>query len=147
MHPLRFPNSGIKAKVYMRKISFKLCVIRLNRVESFYAFLLRFRSEDSEEEGRPATASPHIGPTTHGQVGCKGQPTATKAPASMCGQGCPSMCDRPQPGRRGWLPAARSQGAAPRPGLPPVRATAPAGAAPEQGGTARRPRASATTTA
>ncbi|RRT36701.1 hypothetical protein B296_00039613 [Ensete ventricosum] len=42
MLPLRFPNSSIKAKVFMRKIGFKLCVMRLNRVESFYAFLLHF---------------------------------------------------------------------------------------------------------
>ncbi|RWV82009.1 hypothetical protein GW17_00056523 [Ensete ventricosum] len=41
MHPLRFPNSGIRAKVFMRKIGFKLRVMRLNRVESFYAFIVR----------------------------------------------------------------------------------------------------------
>ncbi|RZS25786.1 hypothetical protein BHM03_00059046 [Ensete ventricosum] len=56
MHPLRLSNSGIRAKVFMRKIGFKLRVMRLNRVECFYAFVLHFRSEGSEEEGRPATA-------------------------------------------------------------------------------------------
>ncbi|RZR83061.1 hypothetical protein BHM03_00009609 [Ensete ventricosum] len=57
MHPLRFPNSGIGAKVFMRKIGFKLPMMRLYRVELFYAFLLYFRSEGSEEEGRPVTHS------------------------------------------------------------------------------------------
>ncbi|RWV79933.1 hypothetical protein GW17_00058871 [Ensete ventricosum] len=41
MHPLRFPNSGIRTKVFVRKISFKLRVMRLNRVESFNAFAAR----------------------------------------------------------------------------------------------------------
>ncbi|RWW60882.1 hypothetical protein BHE74_00032082 [Ensete ventricosum] len=86
MLSLRFPNNGIKAKVFVRKIDFKLRVMRLNRVESFYAFLLRFRSEGSEEEGRPATASPHARPATHSQA-------ATKAPckgAVDCSQGQPA---------------------------------------------------------
>ncbi|RWW07759.1 hypothetical protein GW17_00028843 [Ensete ventricosum] len=57
MHLLWFPNSGIRAKVFVRKISFKLHVMRLNHIELFYVFLLRFRSKHSEEEeGRPATA-------------------------------------------------------------------------------------------
>ncbi|RWW23102.1 hypothetical protein GW17_00012674 [Ensete ventricosum] len=71
MHPLRFPNSGIRAKVFIRKIGFKLRVMRLNRVESFYAFLLHFRNEGSEEEGWPATTSPHTRPATHGQAAAK----------------------------------------------------------------------------
>ncbi|RWV76945.1 hypothetical protein GW17_00062301 [Ensete ventricosum] len=41
MHPLRFPYSGIKAKVFVRKIGFKLRVMRLNHVESFNAFAAR----------------------------------------------------------------------------------------------------------
>ncbi|RZS04903.1 hypothetical protein BHM03_00035300 [Ensete ventricosum] len=45
--------------------------MRLNHVESFYAFLLHFRSEDSEEEGRPTTASPHARLATHGQAAAK----------------------------------------------------------------------------
>ncbi|RRT62600.1 hypothetical protein B296_00022511 [Ensete ventricosum] len=57
MLPLRFPNSGIRAMVFMRKISFKLHVMRLNSIESFYVFLLRFYSEGNEE-GRPTTARP-----------------------------------------------------------------------------------------
>ncbi|RRT50193.1 hypothetical protein B296_00004060 [Ensete ventricosum] len=81
MHPLRFPNSGIRAKVFMRKIDFKLHVIRLYCVESFYAFLLRFHSE---EEGRPAMANPHAGSATHDQADYKGQLAAVKAPCK-CG--------------------------------------------------------------
>ncbi|RWV88548.1 hypothetical protein GW17_00049356 [Ensete ventricosum] len=79
MHPLRFPNSGIKAKVFVRKIGFKLRVMRLYHVESFYAFFLYFRSEDSEEEGRQATASPHTRPATHGQ----GQPARGGHPLGL----------------------------------------------------------------
>ncbi|RWV76791.1 hypothetical protein GW17_00062486 [Ensete ventricosum] len=61
MLPLRFRNSVIRAKIFVQKISFKLRVMRLNRVESFYAFLLHFYSKGNEEEGRPATASPMYG--------------------------------------------------------------------------------------
>ncbi|RWW10099.1 hypothetical protein GW17_00026375 [Ensete ventricosum] len=43
---------------------------------------------------------------------------------------------RPQLGRREWLPATRSQVAASWPGLSPSRAAAPIGAAAVQGGTA-----------
>ncbi|RWV83093.1 hypothetical protein GW17_00055348 [Ensete ventricosum] len=39
MHPLRFPDNGIRAKVFVRKIGFKLRVMRLNRVELFYALV------------------------------------------------------------------------------------------------------------
>ncbi|RRT61180.1 hypothetical protein B296_00027716, partial [Ensete ventricosum] len=92
MLPLKFPNSDIRTKVFIRKIGFKLHVMRLNRVESFYAFLLCFHSEGSEEEGRLATASPHIGSATHGQVAAKAlarrRPVVAKA--SLQGQ-------RPQP--------------------------------------------------
>ncbi|RZS19666.1 hypothetical protein BHM03_00052099 [Ensete ventricosum] len=79
MLPLRFPYSGIRAKVFVRKIGFKLCVMRLYRVKSFNALLLHFRSEGSEEEGRPATASPHAGTTTYGQA-------AAKAPRISCSE-------------------------------------------------------------
>ncbi|RWW05840.1 hypothetical protein GW17_00030864 [Ensete ventricosum] len=41
--------------------------------------VLRIHSKNSEE-GRLARASPHAGLTTHGQVGCKGQSAAAKAP-------------------------------------------------------------------
>ncbi|RWV79686.1 hypothetical protein GW17_00059145 [Ensete ventricosum] len=57
---LRFPNSGIRAKIFVRKIGFKLRVMRLNHVESFYSFLLRYYSERCEE-GQPATAKPPAG--------------------------------------------------------------------------------------
>ncbi|RWV93837.1 hypothetical protein BHE74_00044701 [Ensete ventricosum] len=69
MLPPRFPNSGIRAKVFVRKISLKLRVMILNRVESFYALLLYFRSEGSEEEGRLAMASP---PPAARAVACTG---------------------------------------------------------------------------
>ncbi|RWV84941.1 hypothetical protein GW17_00053308 [Ensete ventricosum] len=65
MH-LRFPNSGIRAKVFIRKIGFKLRVMRLNRVESFYVLLLHFRSKGSEERGWPVTARPPAGAASHG---------------------------------------------------------------------------------
>ncbi|RZR75532.1 hypothetical protein BHM03_00060334 [Ensete ventricosum] len=70
MHPLWFLNSGIRAKVFVRKIGFKLCVMRLNRVESFYVFLRHFRSEGNEEEEQPGMAQP---PT-------RGRPAAAKDP-------------------------------------------------------------------
>ncbi|RWW45296.1 hypothetical protein BHE74_00048875 [Ensete ventricosum] len=73
MHPLGFPNSNIKAKVFMRNSGFKLHMMRLNHVESFYAFLLRFRSKHNEEEdGRPATARPPTRVVGHGLATCKG---------------------------------------------------------------------------
>ncbi|RWV84229.1 hypothetical protein GW17_00054069 [Ensete ventricosum] len=54
--------------------------MRLNCIESFYAFLSCFLSEGSEKEGQPATASPHTGLATHGQTDCKGQSVAAKGP-------------------------------------------------------------------
>ncbi|RRT80109.1 hypothetical protein B296_00006237 [Ensete ventricosum] len=42
MLSLRFPNNGIKSKVFVRKIGFKLHVMRLNHVELLYTFVLRF---------------------------------------------------------------------------------------------------------
>ncbi|RWV85164.1 hypothetical protein BHE74_00048903 [Ensete ventricosum] len=92
MHLLRFPNNGIRPKVFVRKIGFKLRAMRLNCVESFYAFLLRFRSEGNKEVGQQGIARP---PT-------RGRPTAAKAPLRRC--------DRPRPGRMGRLPAAHLQG-------------------------------------
>ncbi|RRT34937.1 hypothetical protein B296_00058441, partial [Ensete ventricosum] len=74
MHPLRFPNSGIRVKVFIGKISFKLRVMRLNHVESFYVFLLRFRSE---EEGQLGMARPSAkGAVGYGQAPCKGRSPA-----------------------------------------------------------------------
>ncbi|RWV77636.1 hypothetical protein GW17_00061509 [Ensete ventricosum] len=57
--------------------------MRLNHVESFYAFLLCFCSEGSEEEEQPATTIPHARPATHGKAGCKGQPVAAKTPCKV----------------------------------------------------------------
>ncbi|RWW25164.1 hypothetical protein GW17_00010509 [Ensete ventricosum] len=117
----KFPNSGIRAKVFMRKIGFKLRVMRLNHVESFYVFLLHFRSKHSEEEdGRPATTRPLAGAVGCGQVGplqrgdllrlmppARGRSAVAKAPckgATGCGQG-PMHRGRPAPASLQGRPA------------------------------------------
>ncbi|RWW16978.1 hypothetical protein BHE74_00058914 [Ensete ventricosum] len=98
--------------------------MRLNCVESFYAFLLRFRSEGSEEDGRPAMANPHVGSATHDQADCKGQSTTAKAPCKGSAYG---RRHHPRSGRKGQPPAARPQVAAARYkatwGSPAARAT------------------------
>ncbi|RZS02951.1 hypothetical protein BHM03_00033050 [Ensete ventricosum] len=76
MLSLRFPNSCIKAKVFVQKIGFKLHVIRLNRVESFYALLLHFYNKRSEKTGQSTMARPLTGAVGHGLATCKGAPTA-----------------------------------------------------------------------
>ncbi|RWW54691.1 hypothetical protein BHE74_00038714 [Ensete ventricosum] len=107
-----------QSQVFERKIGFKLRVMRLNRVESFYAFLLHFRSEGSPSKGQPgmAMASPLQGRSTtcKGVAGCgqapyKGWPAAAKAPckgATGCGQA--SCKGRPPVGAatRKWRPPA-----------------------------------------
>ncbi|RWV81148.1 hypothetical protein GW17_00057461 [Ensete ventricosum] len=80
MHSLRYPNSGIRAKAFMRKIGFKLRVTRLNRVELFFAFWLYFHNEGNEEEGQQCMARPPA----------RGRLTTAKAPLQRC--------DRLQPG-------------------------------------------------
>ncbi|RWV83917.1 hypothetical protein GW17_00054414 [Ensete ventricosum] len=90
MHPLKFPNSCIRAKVFMRKIGFKLRVMRLNRVESFYTFLLHFHSEGNEEEGRPAMVSPHARPAIHGQAATKDPARGRSVAARASLQGRPA---------------------------------------------------------
>ncbi|RZS15271.1 hypothetical protein BHM03_00047083 [Ensete ventricosum] len=128
-HPLRFPNSGIRAKVFVRKIGFKLRVMRLNRIELFYAFLLRFHSKGNEEEGQQGMARPHA----------RGWPAAAKAPLQWGGRLRPSPPQGQQPARgdhpEGQHPPASTTGCANdqaargniRKGLPP--ATRPQGAA------------------
>ncbi|RWW37644.1 hypothetical protein BHE74_00057211 [Ensete ventricosum] len=77
MLPLRFPNSGIRAKVFMRKISFKLRVMRLNRVESFYAFLLRFAVKTAKRRGSRAWPGHlQVGGRLQPRPPCKGWPPA-----------------------------------------------------------------------
>ncbi|RWV82706.1 hypothetical protein GW17_00055771 [Ensete ventricosum] len=101
----------------------------LNRVESFYAFLLRFRSEGSPCKGQPgmATTSPLDGAVGHLQGGdrlqprppCKGAATrkgSSSAGTTGCGQ--PVRGCRQWPGHKGLLLAARPQGAAAREVLP-----------------------------
>ncbi|RRT71075.1 hypothetical protein B296_00031472, partial [Ensete ventricosum] len=88
-----FPNSGIRAKVFVQKIGFKLGVMRLNRVESFNAF----RSEGIKKGLAVA--------------GCKEQLVAPKAPY----KGRPpavAAAPRARMAARGheWLPTACPQG-------------------------------------
>ncbi|RZS05308.1 hypothetical protein BHM03_00035797 [Ensete ventricosum] len=93
MHPLRFPNSGIKAKVFVRKISFKLRVMRLNRVELFYALVAAIGNKSRRcLRGRGGhlhvvcmqrwlvMARPLAGAVGHGLATCKGRPVVAKAP-------------------------------------------------------------------
>ncbi|RWV85222.1 hypothetical protein GW17_00053002 [Ensete ventricosum] len=127
MHPLKFPNSGIRAKVFMRKIGFKLYVIRLYRVESFYVFLLRFRREGSEEEGRqprptplqgrPPTARPQPRPPARGLLGPArkgGQrfPRGQQLPMGMADCGQPAGVATPWQGgcQRAWAATAYATG-------------------------------------
>ncbi|RWV86554.1 hypothetical protein GW17_00051545 [Ensete ventricosum] len=108
MLPLRFPNCGIRAKVFEQKIGFKLRAMRLNRVEIFYAFLLRFYSEAARK-----------GVAGHNQSPLQGKPARKgQLPAGVA---TPIGGDRLRSGRKCRLPAARLQGAAPRLRLPLVR--------------------------
>ncbi|RZS23249.1 hypothetical protein BHM03_00056143, partial [Ensete ventricosum] len=140
MFPLRFPNSGIIA---------------------------RQRGGGAANHGQPPCSTGHPWPDQlQGVAGCghgplqgggrlrpkplaraaasmRGRPRAWLAPAGAAPAGVGSARGQaargshPRLGSKGRLPAARLQGAATRPGLPPARATAPEGAAPVQGGTTR----------
>ncbi|RWV78967.1 hypothetical protein GW17_00059972 [Ensete ventricosum] len=127
MHPLRFPNSGIRAKVFVRMIGFKLRVMRLNRVESFNAFLLRFCNEGNKEEGQQGMARPpargwsavakaplqrgdrlRLGPlqraaANKGSSRPRARPTAA-SPQGAAARGAPARCDRQWPARKGGRP-------------------------------------------
>ncbi|RWV85633.1 hypothetical protein GW17_00052559 [Ensete ventricosum] len=97
-----FPNSGIRSKVFVRKIGFKLRVMRLNRVESFYAFLLYFCSERSEE-GRPTMTMSPARVAGHGQGPCRGDWLCPRPHASAAARkrATASRCNRPlRAGRR-----------------------------------------------
>ncbi|RZS29311.1 hypothetical protein BHM03_00063023 [Ensete ventricosum] len=123
MHPLRFPNSGIRAKVFVRKIGFKQRVMRLNRVESFYAFAARTAGKRGGQpwlapmQGRPHTArpaaakAPYKGATGHGQNPLAGAVA--------------SRCDRPW----AWLAPVWATPA----GVGRARAQAAGGGCPQQG--------------
>ncbi|RWV95073.1 hypothetical protein GW17_00042333 [Ensete ventricosum] len=108
----RFPNSGIIAKIFVRKIGFKLYVMRLNRVESFYAFLLCFRSEGSPCKGQPgiATASPLAGVASCGKAPFKGYSQGQPA------RGRPARSQTVGAAARGWPAAALRPGSACRGG-------------------------------
>ncbi|RWW13713.1 hypothetical protein GW17_00022560 [Ensete ventricosum] len=103
-------------------------------------------------QGRPPTTrSAARGSRLRPRPPARGRPIMVKAPcrgsrqhawppagiAGACRGGAYGRRQRPRPGRRGRLPAARPQGATPRPGLSPARAAAPVGAALALGGTAR----------
>ncbi|RWW64013.1 hypothetical protein BHE74_00028771 [Ensete ventricosum] len=96
MHPLRFPNSGIRAKVFVRKIGFKLRVMRLNRVELFYALVAVIGSESRHclrGRGSRPLATSSQGPADSNQParGCRPRPALlpTGAAASVAGLAAP----------------------------------------------------------
>ncbi|RWW01286.1 hypothetical protein GW17_00035687 [Ensete ventricosum] len=72
----------------------------MNRVELFYAFLLRCRNEGSEEEGQPATASPHVGSATRRQP--QGWPPLGRVAASGQGQLPPAKGQQRRRWRHKW---------------------------------------------
>ncbi|RWW36091.1 hypothetical protein BHE74_00058911 [Ensete ventricosum] len=92
--------------------------MRLNRVESFYAFLLHFRSQSSKERRQLAMARPSARAAEHGHTPCRGgrpllapiqgRPAVTKVAGAAASK--KRLC-RPRPGRKGRLAAASSQGA------------------------------------
>ncbi|RRT42476.1 hypothetical protein B296_00027941 [Ensete ventricosum] len=98
--------------------------MRFNRVESFYVFLLYFRSKRNEEDGRPATASPGCGqgplqrgdwlwprPPTQGAVGCRATPTKDdRQRPAFKGLLARRGSAHPWPGHKGRLPVLRPQG-------------------------------------
>ncbi|RWW81725.1 hypothetical protein BHE74_00009856 [Ensete ventricosum] len=125
MHPLRFPNSGIRAKIFVRKIGFRLRVMRLNHVESFYAFLLRFHSEGNKEEGQQGMARPPAWgwalqqrPPCKATVDCGQAPCKERLPveAAACKGWPPAGAvaarehNQPRPARKGRLLATLPQG-------------------------------------
>ncbi|RWV78391.1 hypothetical protein GW17_00060645 [Ensete ventricosum] len=112
MHPLVFPNCGIRAKVFVRKIGFKLRVMRLNRVESFNAFTAitarrRGWSWLAARGSRLQPRPPCKGAAGHYQPPLQGRPVATRPPA----RGMPATCKGRPPRGRGRLPTVHPQGA------------------------------------
>ncbi|RWV97291.1 hypothetical protein GW17_00039936 [Ensete ventricosum] len=114
--------------------------MRLYRIESFYAFLLRFRSGGEEEEGRPAThdqatakassqrVTSHRGSSPQGER-LRARRARKGGNRSQCGARKGSSCrvthasgGRQRSTRKGLPPATRLQG-----GWPP--ATSPQGVA------------------
>ncbi|RWV77187.1 hypothetical protein GW17_00062025 [Ensete ventricosum] len=102
MHTLRFPNSDIRAKVFVRKICFKLRVMILNRIELFYALVVTIDSESRRCLRRWLfTTRPLVGAAGLGLATCKGRP-----PAGTTGYSQPSRASRQQPTCKGLPPAA-----------------------------------------
>ncbi|RWW18124.1 hypothetical protein GW17_00017905 [Ensete ventricosum] len=126
MHPLRFHNSGIRAKVFVRKIGFRLCVMRLNRIELFYALVAAIDSESRHcLRGRGghmhavcmqrwlAMAKPPVGAVGHGLATCKGWPAMARPrawgghPRARPTAATPAASKGSGVGRRGGRPLAR----------------------------------------
>ncbi|RRT37032.1 hypothetical protein B296_00041019 [Ensete ventricosum] len=137
MHPLRFPNSGIRAKVFVQKIGFKLCVMILNRVELFYVLVAAIGSESRR--------CLHAEVAGHGQAPYRGGRPWPSYWQGAVGCGQASYKGRPPKGaaaRKGRPPAGTTgcgqpeRGCHPRPALPPAGAVTPVigVAAPWQGG-------------
>ncbi|RZR73650.1 hypothetical protein BHM03_00026744 [Ensete ventricosum] len=117
MLPLRFPNSGIRAKAARRRGGQSP-----SRAGHPRPGQLRPRHPT---RGRPATAKAPL----------RGSRQHARSPAGMAGAYRGGTCRRrqcPWPGRRGWLSTTRLKGAAPWPGLSPTRVAAPAGAVPSR---------------
>ncbi|RRT53000.1 hypothetical protein B296_00044515 [Ensete ventricosum] len=96
-------------------------MMTLNRIESFYAFLLHFRSKGSTKEGRPATASPHVGSAAYGHAVAKAPFKGGRlAAAKTSSQGRPAASRDSACGQK--MPAS---GCRPWPALPPVGVAAP----------------------
>ncbi|RRT33636.1 hypothetical protein B296_00052241 [Ensete ventricosum] len=82
--------------------------MRLYRVESFYAFLLYFRSEGSKEKGQPGMARLSAKGASHGQPPLQGRPPAGAVAPASARKGQPTTAGlkggRPMVG---WLPSAK----------------------------------------
>ncbi|RWW54940.1 hypothetical protein BHE74_00038448 [Ensete ventricosum] len=139
MHPLRFPNNGIRVNVFMRKIGFKLRVMRLNLVELFYTLKVAIGSESRrcmQERGGHmhavymqrwlATTKPPIWATGHGLATCKWRPAAATRRGSSPQGAATRGHSRLWPAHKGLPPvaspsASRGGGAGRRGGRPLAR--------------------------
>ncbi|RZS06993.1 hypothetical protein BHM03_00037750 [Ensete ventricosum] len=94
--------------------------MRLNYVESFYAFLLCFYSKHSDERGQSTVAGPFVGVAGHGLATCKRVAGCCQSPMQMGGR------LRPRPPTQGATDC--GQGPMHR-GRPATASTVPVGAA------------------
>ncbi|RWV78495.1 hypothetical protein BHE74_00027737 [Ensete ventricosum] len=141
MHSLRFP--GIRAKIFVRKIDFKLRVMRLNHVESFNVFTARTRrrgwpwlaTRGSRLHPRPPargrlamTTLPYRGgwPRPRPPTGAAGHGQPPLAGAAGCSQGPPARgLSATCKGRSPAGATARKGQWRARKGLPPAGPAAP----------------------